>query len=112
MQLKLVLTTAFTMSLGATWAQVQPPLAAVDLRPYLFVAKDRKDYIGAASVLGHLATVVEQLLGPKILVQAMEADLKRLAPPEAAQVFEAVRGRIISSDDTRRSYNRGPLRIL
>jgi hypothetical protein len=82
-----------------SWATVRPPLAGVDLRPYLFVAKDRKDYFGAASVLGHLATVVEQLLGPKILVQAMEADLKRLAPPEAAQVFEAVRGRIIGSAD-------------
>lgn len=82
-----------------SWATVQPPLAAVDLRPYLFVAKDRKDYFGAASVLGHLATVVEQLLGPKILVQVMETDLKRLASPEAAQVFEAVRGRIVGSDD-------------
>ena len=82
-----------------SWATVQPPLAAVDLRPYLFVAKDRKDYFGAASVLGHLATVVEQLLGPKILVQAMETDLKRLASPEAAQVFEAVRSRIVGSDD-------------
>jgi hypothetical protein len=29
---------------------------------------------------------------------AHEADLKRLAPPEAAQVFEAVRGRIVGSD--------------
>jgi hypothetical protein len=77
------------------WAAVQPPLAGVDLRPYLFVAKDRKDYFGAASVLGHLATVAEQLLGPKIMVQSLEPDLKRLAPPEAAQVFEVVRGRIM-----------------
>lgn len=82
-----------------SWATVQPPLAAVDLRPYLFVAKDRKDYFGAASVLGHLATVVEQLFGPKISVQAMVFDLQRLAAPEAAQVFEAVRGRIIGGGD-------------
>ena len=44
------------------WAGVQIPLGDEDLRPYLFVAKDRKDYFGAASALGHLATVVEQLL--------------------------------------------------
>lgn len=80
------------------WAAVQPPIAGVDLRPYLFVTKDRKDYFGAASVLGHLAIIVEQLLGPKITVQALEADLKRLAAPEAAQVFEAVRGRIMGTD--------------
>ena len=80
------------------WAGVQTPLGDEDLRPYLFVAKDRKDYFGTASALGHLATVVEQLLGDKFAVQGLEADLNRLAPPEAAQVFEAVRGRIIGGD--------------
>jgi hypothetical protein len=76
---------------------VPTAIGSEDLRPYLFVAKDRKDYFGAASVLGHLATVVEQLFGGKFAVQGLEADLKRLAPPEAAQVFEAVRGRIVGS---------------
>lgn len=80
------------------WAAVPTPLGNVDLRPYLFVAKDRKDYFGAASVLGHLATVVDQLFAGKLVVQALEAELKRLAPPEAAQVFEAVRGRIVGGD--------------
>lgn len=80
------------------WATVQPPIGGEDLRPYLFVAKDRKDYFGAASVLGNLAGVVEQLFGGKFAVQGLEGDLKRLAPPEAAQVFEAVRGRIVGGD--------------
>jgi predicted KAP-like P-loop ATPase len=81
------------------WATVQPLIGNEDLRPYLFVAKDRKDYFGAASVLGHLAAVAEQLLGGKFEVQGLEADLRRLAPAEAAQVFEAVRGRIVGSDN-------------
>jgi predicted KAP-like P-loop ATPase len=80
------------------WATVPTMIGDEDLRPYLFVAKDRKDYFGAASVLGHLAAVVEQLFGGKFAVQGLEADLKRLAPPEAAQVFEAVRGRIVGTD--------------
>lgn len=80
------------------WATVPTAIGSEDLRPYLFVAKDRKDYFGAASVLGHLTTVVEQLFGGKFAVQGLEADLKRLAPPEAAQVFEAVRGRIVGGD--------------
>jgi predicted KAP-like P-loop ATPase len=80
------------------WAAVQTSIGNEDLRPYLFVAKDRKDYFGAASVLGHLAAVVEQLFGGKFAVQGLEGDLKRLAPPEAAQVFEAVRGRIVGGD--------------
>ncbi len=80
------------------WAAVPSAIGGEDLRPYLFVAKDRKDYFGAASVLGHLAAVVEQLFGGKFAVQGLESDLRRLALPEAAQVFEAVRGRIVGGD--------------
>lgn len=80
------------------WASVPTEIGNEDLRPYLFAAKDRKDYFGAASVLGHLASVVDQLFGGKLAVQGLETDLKRLALPEAAQVFEAVRGRIVSGD--------------
>jgi len=81
------------------WAAVQPLLANEDLRPYLFVAKDRKDYFGAASVLGHLAATVEQLFGPRMAVQGLSADLKKLAVPEAAQIFELVRARIIGGGE-------------
>lgn len=80
------------------WATVKPLIAEEDLRPYLFVAKDRKDYFGASSVLGHLAAVVEQLFGDKFSVIALEDDLRRLAPLEAARVFEAVRGRVVGGD--------------
>lgn len=80
------------------WVTVRPPIGGEDLRPYLFVAKDRKDYFGPASVLGHLAAVAEQLFGSKLAVQGFEADIKQLAPPEAAKVFEAVRGRIVGGD--------------
>jgi hypothetical protein len=79
------------------WARVEPPLADIDLRPYLFVTKDRKDYFGATSVLGRLTVVVERLLGPKLSVQALEAELRQLAPDEAAQVFEALRARIMGT---------------
>lgn len=79
-----------------SWSSIKPPLSGVDLRPYLFVTKDKKDYFGSATALGHLATVAERLFGTKMMVQTLDSDLKRLAPPEAAQLFEAVRSRIIS----------------
>ena len=81
-----------------SWAQVQPAVGDLDLRPYLFIAKDRKDYFGAATVLGHLANVAEKLLGPKIAVQGMESTLRKLAYAEAAQIFDVVRGRIVGGD--------------
>ncbi len=85
------------------WARVSPQLADIDLRPYLFVAKDRKDYFGATSVLGHLAAVVDQLLGKKLQVQGLQSNLAKLAPDEAAKVFEGLRVRIMSSGDFKNS---------
>lgn len=80
------------------WAKVQPPLANLDLRPYLFITKDRKDYFGAGVALGHLAPIVEKLFGPKLAAQRLDPELKKLAPPEAAQIFEAIRSRVVGSD--------------
>ncbi|MBU1386906.1 MAG: KAP family NTPase [Proteobacteria bacterium] len=82
-----------------TWAQVQPPLGEIDFRPYLFVTKDKKDYFGPASILGHLAAVAEKLFGPKFSVQALDSELKQLAQPEAEKIFEAIRTKIMSGDD-------------
>lgn len=81
-----------------SWAKLSPKIGEEDLRPYLFVAKDRKDYFGAASVLGRLSAVVEKLMGSKLAVQAQEGELKQLAPAEAGQVFEELRGRIMGGD--------------
>ena len=81
-----------------SWAQIVPSIGAADLRPYLFVAKDRKDYFGATTVLGQLASVAEKLLGSKFAVQGLESDLRQLAVPEAAQVLELLRGRIVGGD--------------
>lgn len=82
-----------------SWVRVQPPLAEVDLRPYLFVAKDRRDYFGAVSVLGHLSVLADQLMGSKFAVQGLGTELRRLKLAEAAKVFEVLRGRIMSGDD-------------
>jgi predicted KAP-like P-loop ATPase len=79
------------------WAALSPSIGETDLRPYLFVAKDRKDYFGPASALGRLAAVVDQLMGPRLAVQQYEAELRQLVPAEAAQVFEALRGRIMAT---------------
>lgn len=76
------------------WAALEPSIAGVDLRPYLFVAKDRKDYFGLASALGPLAVVVEKLMGSKFQVSALEGDLRQLSPVEAIRVFDALKTRI------------------
>lgn len=93
----------FTEWFGAeaikAWARIDPVIGNIDLRPYLFVTKDRKDYFGAASALGRLSSVAEKLFGPKLAVQALEGELKQLVPAEASQVFEHLRARIIGSGE-------------
>lgn len=89
------------------WASLQPELAGVDLRPYLFVARDRKDFFGARSTLGHLEGVVDMLLLPKLALGGRTAELGQLAPAEAGKVFEALRSRVMASD----SFDRPPAGI-
>jgi len=92
-----VLTEWKTSDTVCNWARLSPKLAGIDLRPYLFVTKDKKDYFGPVSVLGHLAGVVEKLFGGRMTVQSHEAELKHLVQPEAEKVFEAVRTKIMST---------------
>ncbi len=86
------------------WAGFEPSLAKTDLRPYLFVTKDRKDFFGAGTAFGQIAAIAERLMGARLAVQGEEANLRSLAPPEAAQVFEMLRTRIIASD----SFEKAP----
>lgn len=79
------------------WAKLKPKLHSVDLRPYLFVSKDRKDYFGSTQGLGHLTSITEKLLGPKMAVVGMLGELKTLTNPDALKVFEALKSRIASN---------------
>lgn len=98
-----VLTEWKSLETVRDWVRLSPKLSGLDLRPYLFVTKDKKDYFGPVSVLGHLAGVVEKLFGGKMTVQGYEAELKQLVQPEAEKVFEAVRSKVMSTGtfDTR-----------
>ncbi|MHB0923716.1 MAG: Qat anti-phage system ATPase QatA [Bellilinea sp.] len=81
------------------WARIQPPLGTIDLRPYLFVTKDRKNYFGAVTALGPMAALVESLLGPKISIQGKEEEIKRISLSEATSAFDQIRRRIVENDE-------------
>lgn len=94
-----VLTQWLASDVIKAWAKLRPALADVDLRPYLFVTKDRKDYLSAASALGPLAAVVERLMGRRMAVSGMDAELRALAKPEASLVFNYIRRRVLGASD-------------
>ncbi|EMO55151.1 Qat anti-phage system ATPase QatA [Leptospira noguchii] len=80
------------------WAKVQPLIGDKDLRPYLFIAKDRKDYFGTNSALGHLIGLAEKLLESKFTIQSFKLKLNELNPNEASEVFELLITRIVGSN--------------
>jgi len=89
------------------WAKLEPKLVGIDLRPYLFIAKDKKDYFGVSSALGKLGDLVEKLKGKKMAAQSIAGELKQLPPPDAAAVFDELRLVIVGSD----SYTNRPMGV-
>jgi hypothetical protein len=79
------------------WAKLSPMLAAIDLRPYIFVAKEKKDYFGAGAGLGTLSNLADKLFGNKLSVQVLENKVRNLSKVDATQIFEAIRSRIIEA---------------
>jgi len=74
------------------WAKVKPDLGAVSLKPYLFVIKDRKNYLSAAAPLSpKLMALLERLLGGDMSAKGAVADLKTINLAEVVQLFESLR---------------------
>jgi hypothetical protein len=82
-----------------TWAKCDPQLSDIDLRPYMFVTRDKRSYFGGAAGTGHLDHIVEALLGKELAVKSVEPQLQKLTALEAEQVFDAVQNRIVQADD-------------
>jgi hypothetical protein len=77
------------------WAAVKPDLGAVSLKPYLFVIKDRKNYLGSAAPLPpKLAALLEKLLGGDMSAKGSLADVKNLNLAEAVLLFDALRKKV------------------
>lgn len=81
------------------WAAIDPPLAENDLRPYVFVTRDRRSVFGAVTSLGELDELVAKLQGSSLQVKQAAAAIARLQSIEAEQVFDALRARVRDTED-------------
>jgi predicted KAP-like P-loop ATPase len=77
------------------WAGIEPALGANDLRPYIFVGRDKR-VLAAATELGGLEGLIDKLCGPEMAIRSVEPDVRALTPGDADQVFMALRERVIS----------------
>ena len=80
------------------WAAIDPPLKDVDLRPYVFVTRDKRTYLGGLTAASHLESLVDRLMGQSLSVQQALPEIRKLAGAEPEQVLEALCGRITQGD--------------
>jgi hypothetical protein len=89
----------------AEWARLDPPLALEDLRPYLFVTRDRRGYFGAEGG-GQLEEWIDKLMAPSAMVVARyEAELRALPAPDLESLFDALRDRVLQAEDKKVTPN-------
>ena len=81
------------------WAAIDPALKGVDLRPYVFVTRDKRSSLGGLAAASHREGLVEKLMGPTMMVRGAAAEIAKLTGPEPEEVFEAIRGRILQDDN-------------
>lgn len=96
------------------WAAIDPPLAEVDLRPYVFVTRDKRSSLGGLAAASHLEGLVDKLMGPPLMVRGLAGEIGKLSGPEPEEVFEAIRGRILQDDsfDTKPKGVDGLVRLV
>lgn len=80
------------------WAAIDPLLADVDLRPYVFVTRDKRSSLGGLAAASHLEGLVEKLMGPRMMARGAAQEITKLNGPEPEEVFDAIRGRILQAD--------------
>lgn len=81
------------------WAMIDPPLWDVDLRPYVFVTRDKRTSLGGFVTNSHLEQLVDVLMGSQMAVSGAAQEVEKLTGPDQEEVFEAVRGRILQEDN-------------
>lgn len=83
----------------STWAKVHPPLFDEDLRPYIFVTRDRKQSIFGYGVAGHLNALIEKLCGDDYAVAAAKAEVVALNTKDAMDVAQNLKATAQASGD-------------
>lgn len=80
-----------------TWAAINPALSKVDLRPYAFVARDKRVQLGRAVASEAVNAVLAALLGGPMALATAEGQIKALNAGEIDTVFNAWRDQFLAA---------------
>ena len=78
------------------WLQLEPKLATEDLRPYVFVARDKRVLTGTTGQSA-METLISTLCGPQLKIRAAESEVKALSVADAETVFNGLRERVLGA---------------
>jgi predicted KAP-like P-loop ATPase len=82
------------------WATIEPKIGGESLKPYLFVIKDRKNYLGSAAPLSpKLMILLEKLVGGEANAKTCTQDLKALSSQEVDVLFNSLQSKLLNSTD-------------
>jgi predicted KAP-like P-loop ATPase len=76
------------------WAAIEPSLKGIDLRPYVFVTRDKRSFLGFVAAGAHLEGLIEKLMGTTLGISGVLPEVRKLTGAEPEQVFDVLRGRI------------------
>ena len=78
------------------WLTLEPAIGSVDLRPYVFVARDKRLLAGADGS-GRLEVLATKLCGSRLEIRAAEPEVRLLSPGDADIVFGTLREHVLRS---------------
>ncbi|MBI3805648.1 MAG: NTPase KAP [Nitrospirae bacterium] len=77
------------------WLKIEPPLGEVDLRPYVFVAREKR-ILASATESNGLESLIETLMSNSdVAVRSVEPQVKALQLADATQVFATLLERVV-----------------
>lgn len=79
------------------WLSLPPELGAIDLRAYLFVARDKQRIVFDGVGRGDLNSLLEKLLSSRLLAAQARDQIMSLSPPDVQQLCALLRGEIFAS---------------
>ncbi|TKB88134.1 MAG: NTPase KAP, partial [Nitrospira sp.] len=81
-----------------TWASINPTLEDEDLRPYVFVTRDKRMGYGSSGATTHLSYLIDELMAGPMRIQGVQEDLGKLQGTAAEELFGALKLRVLETD--------------
>lgn len=78
------------------WLTIEPAIGKVDLRPYVFVARDKRLPMSTTGSSG-IEALIQKLSGSQLEIRAAEPEIRTMTAGDAGIVFGALRERVLGA---------------